>query len=95
MPPLALALTEVAQHRLELIELFVQLVEAAIEPRFVLLAFVGCGGVLEMGGTRASSITKDATIRPATDLGVTSPYPTVVTVWIAHHIPMKMFAYSL
>ena len=29
-----------------------------------------------------------------TSRGVTSPYPTVVTVWIAHHIPTHTFVYS-
>src|SRR6478672_9126317 len=34
-------------------------------------------------------------IRPDGFLGVTSPYPTVVTVCSAHHMPTQMFRYSL
>ena len=34
-------------------------------------------------------------IRPEGLTGETSPYPTVVTVWSAHHIPTQMFGYSL
>jgi hypothetical protein len=42
-----------------------------------------------------SSITKLAMIRPMTLCGVTSPYPTVVTVWIAHHMPTQIDPYSV
>ena len=30
------------------------------------------------------------TIRPSTDIGYTSPYPTVVTVTTAHQIPSQV-----
>src|SRR5215831_6308418 len=42
-----------------------------------------------------SSMTTVAISLPDTSFGVTSPYPTVVTVWIAHHMPTQTFAYSL
>ena len=41
-----------------------------------------------------SSITSAPTSLPLTCVGVTSPYPTVVTVCKAHHIPIPMFGYS-
>src|SRR6185436_1440855 len=39
-------------------------------------------------------MTKLAMIRPEGLIGETSPYPTVVTVWSAHHIPTQTFGYS-
>ena len=41
-----------------------------------------------------SSITTAPTILPAVSLGVTSPYPTVVTVCRDHHMPSQMLEYS-
>ena len=41
-----------------------------------------------------SSITTAPTILPAVFFGVTSPYPTVVTVCRDHHMPSQMLEYS-
>ena len=41
------------------------------------------------------SITTVAMNRPTESRGVTSPYPTVVTVWSANHRPLPIVGYSL
>ena len=41
------------------------------------------------------NITSEVRILPIADLGVRSPYPTVVTVSSTHHMPSQTDAYSL
>src|SRR5215204_4635764 len=51
--------------------------------------------VITVRNAIASTIITAPTIRPSGVVGVTSPYPTVVTVWSAHHMPTNMFEKSL